>query len=376
MSTKAKNDAMPRLSDRPYNDLPKLPPSGVELDSKPVLLRCIRARAALARLDQATDLIPNPAILINTLPVLEARASTEIENIVTTNDELFRYQESDDHDDPATKEALRYRHALLEGFGSLKGRPLVTATAEAICTRIKGVDMRVRRVPGTRLENGAGEAIYTPPEGEEQLRDLLANWERFLHEEEYLDPLIRLAVGHYQFEAIHPFTDGNGRTGRVLNNLFLIETGLLRSPILYLSRFIIQHKADYYRLLLGVTADGAWDEWILYLLKGIEETALWTLAKLQAMRQLFDATAQYVREQRPKIYSHELVEAIFAQPYSRIRNLVDADIVGRQAASRYLKELVEIGVLHEQKVGREVLFLNHRLLALLTGEDNNVPAFK
>jgi len=339
-----------------------------------VLKQCVAARAALAGLQQASALIPNPAILINTLPLLEARASSEIENIVTTADKLFRYLQAEAGADPATREALRYRAALLEGFKSLKTRPLATRTAEAVCTQIKGIETTVRRVPGTTLAHGAsGKVIYTPPEGEDLLRGLLANWERFLHEEKSLDPLVRMAAGHYQFEAIHPFLDGNGRTGRVLNSLFLVEEGLLDLPILYLSRYIIGHKAAYYRLLLAVTREGAWEPWILYMLRGVEETAAWTTTKIAAVRKLSTDTAENVRRRLPKIYSRELVDAIFEQPYCRIVNLVEAGIAGRQAASRYLKALAGIGVLREQAVGREKLFVNPRLLALLTREDARAP---
>jgi Fic family protein len=221
--------------DRPYDSLPPLPPA-VDLETKVVLKQCVAARAALAELKQATELIPNPTMLINTLPVLEARASSEIENIVTTADTLFQHLAAEGAVGPTTKEALRYRQALLEGFGGLENRPLSTRTAEAVCSRIRGVEMSVRRVPGTALANAAtGAVIFTPPATEEGIRKLLGNWERFLHEHEEIDPLIRMAAAHYQFEAIHPFTDGNGRTGRVLNSLFLVEQGLLSLPILYLS---------------------------------------------------------------------------------------------------------------------------------------------
>lgn len=352
--------------DKPYNELPKLPPTA-ELDSKIVLRRCITARAALAALRQAAELIPNPAILINTLPMLEARASSEIENIVTTTDKLFRHLQTDEHADPATREALRYRRALLEGVNALKKRPLSTRTAEVICTQIKGAQMSVRRVPGTALGSEAtGDIVYTPPEGEKLLRDLLANWERFLHEEVSVDPLIRLAVAHYQFEAIHPFTDGNGRTGRVLNSLFLVEQDLLTLPILYLSRYIIAHKRDYYRLLLEVTSKGAWEPWLLYMLQGVEETAAWTTAKIGAVRKLSEDTSALIRQRLPKIYTRELVDVIFEQPYCRIANVVDAKIGGRQTASRYLKALVAIGVLEERSYGREKLFLHPKLMNLLT----------
>ena len=359
---------------RPYNELPKLPPA-TELDSKTVLKQCIAARAALAELKQAAELIPNPTILINTLPVLEARASSEIENVVTTTDKLFRHLQADAHADPATREALRYRRALLEGVNELKRRPLCTRTAEVICTQIKGVEMVVRKVPGTALANEAtGEIVYTPPEGEKLLRDLLANWERFLHEDVSIDPLIRVSVAHYQFEAIHPFTDGNGRAGRVLNSLFLVEQGLLTLPILYLSRYIIARKRDYYRLLLEVTSKGAWEPWLLYMLEGIGDTATWTTAKIGAMRKLDEDTSALVRQRLPKIYTRELVDVIFEQPYCRISNVVEANIAGRQAASRYLKALVAIGVLEERSFGREKLFVNPKLLRLLTREGKGASA--
>jgi len=360
--------------DRPWNDLPRLPPRA-ELEPKSVLKQCIRARAALAELKQATELIPNPAMLINTLPILEAQASSEIENIVTTADKLFQHLQADAGADPATKEALRYRSALLEGVRALGKRPLATRTAEAICTRIKGAEMTVRKVPGTALAKGA-QVVYTPPEGETRLRRLLADWEAFLHAEDALDPLIRMAVAHYQFEAIHPFTDGNGRTGRVLNSLFLVERGLLPLPILYLSRYIIGHRADYYRLLLAVTRDSAWEGWVLYMLRGVEETAGWTTGKITAIRRLAAATTEHVRQALPKIYSRELVEVLFEQPYCRIANVVDAGIAGRQAASRYLKALAGAGVLREQVFGKEKLFVHPKLMHLLTRDDNSFAPYR
>ncbi len=360
---------------RAYNDLPRLPPT-VDLESTPVLKQCITARAALAELKQAAGLLPNPAMLINTLPLLEAQASSEIENIVTTADKLFQHLQADAGADAATREALRYRHALLEGFKALATQPLTTRTAEMICTEIKGVEMHIREVPGTALANPAtGEVVYTPPEGETHIRDLLANWERFLHEAQAIDPLVRMAAAHYQFEAIHPFTDGNGRTGRVLNSLFLVEQGLLPLPILYLSRYIIANKADYYRLLLAVTREGAWEPWLLYMLRAVEDTAIWTTAKIGAIRALASHTTEHVRRQIPKLYSRELVDIVFEQPYCRIANLVEAGIAERQAASRYLKALASVGVLREQSFGREKLFVHPKLVALLTRDDNNFEPY-
>ncbi len=361
--------------DRPFNDLPPLPPA-VDLESKAVLKRCVTARAALAGLKQAAELIPNQSMLINTLPLLEARASSEIENIVTTADRLFRHLDTHQDADPATKEALRYRHALLEGFRHIKSRPLNTRTAEHICTLLRGVDMTVRKVPGTALVNDStGDVIYTPPEGENTIRNLLANWEGFLHNETSIDPLVRMAAAHYQFEAIHPFSDGNGRTGRVLNSLFLIHEELLTLPILYLSRFIISNKADYYRLLLDVTRSEAWEPWLLFMLDGIENTAAWTTSKIGTIRRLADHTADFVKHHEPKIYSRELVDTIFEQPYCRISNLETAGIAKRQTASKYLKALASLGILEEQPAGREKLFIHPKLMRLLTTDDTEFEPY-
>ncbi len=364
--------------DKPYNSLKLLPPKAQNIESHIVLKACIKARAALGELKQAAELIPNQAMLINTLPVLEAQASSEIENIVTTTDRLFQQINRQDADiDPATKEALRYSQALFEGYQTLKSCPLSTRTAEHVCSLIKGVDMSLRRISGTALKNDAtGKTVYTPPEGEAHLRHLLGNWENFLHNEAGLDPLIRMAIGHYQFEAIHPFSDGNGRTGRVLNSLFLIHENLLTLPILYLSRYIIQHKTDYYRLLQNVTEKQEWEAWILYIIRGVEDTATWTIAKIAAIRDLLSATTHYVRHTLPKIYTYELVSLIFERPYCRIQNLTDAGIAKRQTASLYLKQLVDIGVLVETESGKEKLFMHPKLIRLLSREDNAFSAYE
>lgn len=362
------NNWNPKLA---YNQLPDLPPVD-ELETKEILKQAINARAALAELKQAAELIPNQSMLINTLPIMEARASSEIENIVTTTDKLFQSLQLDSEEqDSATKEALQYRTALFSGFNSLKERPLCTQTAVLVCSEIKNRAMDVRKVAGTALRNGSnGEVIYTPPEGEQLIRDKLANWEKFIHYNEDLDPLIILAVAHYQFEAIHPFTDGNGRTGRVLNSLLMIEKELLHLPILYLSRYIIEHKADYYRLLLEVTANQNWQDWVIYILKGIENTAKWTLNKIEAIKALAVETRRYIQQSLPHLYSLELIELLFEQPYTRIANLEQAGIAKRQTASKYLKELCDVGVLSEQIVGRDKLFIHPKLMELLRGENN------
>ena len=352
---------------RPFNDLPDLPPAS-ETETKAVLRSCIAARAALAELRVSGNLISNQAMLINSIPLLEAQASSEIENIVTTADRLFRYaNDATGRADPATREALRYRTALHRGFEMLNQRPVSTATAVEICRTIKGVELDIRKTPGTALMNDAtDEVIYTPPEGEDLLRRKLANWERY-HPREAgrLDPLIRLAVMHYQFEAIHPFVDGNGRTGRVLNLLYLVDKGLLDIPVLYLSRHIIRNKALYYRHLLEVTTRQDWEAWILFILEAVRTTAEWTTAKIHAIRELLDETGVAIQQRMPKIYSRELTELIFVHPYCRIGDVVKADIAKRQTAAVYLKALAAEGLLEEIRAGRENLYINPPLLALL-----------
>lgn len=363
-------------TEKPYQQLPVLPPKQ-DVETKAILKQCITARAALAELNQAARLIPNQAVLINTLPMLEAKSSSEIENIVTTMDKLFQYANDGNVPDGATKEALRYRTALYEGYKALEDRPLSTNTAIAICSQIKGTAMQVRRVPGTALANAqTNKIIYTPPEGEGLLRDKLSNWEMFIHNELELDPLIRLAIAHYQFEAIHPFTDGNGRTGRIINSLYLIQEGLLSLPILYLSRYIIQNKQDYYRLLLSVTKHQNWEEWILFMIQGVEETARWTNSKIDSIVQLEKHTREYVKEKLPKIYSRELIEVLFEQPYCRIANLVEKNISKRQTASTYLKQLTEIGVLVDHGTGREKVFVHPKLMKILTQDSNEFGRYE
>ena len=356
----------------PYNDLPELPPSLELIETTELLKACIQSRVALAELKQAAELIPNAAVLVNALPLLEARASSEIENIVTTTDKLFEYADiAEDKADAATKEALRYRTALFEGSKMVKRGMLSTDMAIHICSTIKGMELDIRAESGTTLKSRmTGEVIYTPPEGQKLLQQKLENWADFMQNCVEVDPLVRMAVQHYQFEAIHPFSDGNGRTGRILNILFLLQHGLLDSPILYLSRFIIQNKADYYRLLKGVTNEQAWSDWIMFILKGVEDTCNWTTEKIKAIRELMEHTAEYTHTSLPKIYTWELVELLFKQPYCRIQNLVDAGIAKRQTASVYLKQLCDIGILKEVKSGRENIFVHPKYIELLTGEEN------
>lgn len=352
---------------QPYGDLPTLPPD-IDLESKPVLKRAIAANKALAELKGAGQLMPNQAVLIQSIGLQEAKLSSEIENIVTTNDELYRaFANKGEKADPHTKEVLSYNNALWHGFDAIKNqnRLLTTNLFEELFQQIKQRNAGVRKTPGTKLANNAGKIIYTPPEGEALLRDKLANLERFIYAEDGIDPLIKLAVVHYQFEAIHPFTDGNGRTGRILNILFLVEQGLLDLPILYLSRYIIENKKAYYSGLRGVTERGDWEGWILYMLEAVEQTARETREKILAIRDLMNADIEKVKAELPKIYSKDLLEQLYHQPYCKIRFLEEAGVAQRQTASHYLKELARIGVLKPFKSGREIYYINENFLELL-----------
>lgn len=352
-------------ADQPHNELPP-PPGPDELETHRVLKAAIGANLALGQLDQAVVSIPNPTVLINSLPVLEAQASSEIENIVTTTDELFRHLDDDAHADPATRETLRYRTALRVGFDMTRDRGLTAATAAAVCSTIKGREMKVRAIPGTRIANPVtGEVIYSPPEGRDVITAKLSAWEHYIHADNGLDPLVKMAAAHYQFEAIHPFSDGNGRTGRILNVLTLVEAGLLRLPVLYLSRYIIDTKNDYYRLLLAVTAERAWEEWVLYVLTGIEQTSRSTLRKIAAIRELQEDFSHRARAVSKGAADFEFQSILFEQPYCRINTVVERCGVSRPTATAWLGALADHGMLQDVKIGRDRLFINREFLRLL-----------
>lgn len=350
---------------RPYNELPLLPP-GIELETRAVLKQAIAANRALANLRGLAARIPNQALLINSIVLQEARLSSEIENIVTTSDELYRAAANvDGKADPHTKEVLRYRQALYLGVQALESRPLNTGLFTEIVRMIKQVDLSVRAVPGTALKNDRGEVIYTPPEGERIIRDLLGNLEQFLHAEDDLDPLVKMAVVHYQFEAIHPFPDGNGRTGRILNLLFLVEKGLLDIPVLFLSRYIIANRLDYYEGLRRVTEEQDWENWILFILRAVESTAQQTFDQVTRILALMETVREQVQREATGIYSKDLIELIFREPYTKIQFVVDLGLAKRQTASTYLQTLAKLGLLREHKEGREKYYINEALLAEL-----------
>lgn len=355
-------------SQQPWNNLPTLPPVA-KIESGAVLKACIVARAELSRVNALAETLPNQDILIQTIPLQEARSSSEIENIVTTSDALYQALVSNGPGtDASTKEVLRYREALWEGVNSLERRSRLNVRLfEQICSRIRDTNVRVRRDDMVCIVNRATRRItYTPPVGK-HLRRLLSNLERFIAtDDDGLDPLVKMAVMHYQFEAIHPFSDGNGRTGRVLNMLYLMYRRLLSAPVLYLSRFIIEHRDDYYRYLRGVTEQEQWEPWILYILSAVEHTSRDTVTRIEAMRTLLDDLSRAARAGRAKAVEREgFLGLLFKWPYCKI-GIVERELAcSRITATRYLNEMVDLGLLERIKRGREAYYINTGLMNLL-----------
>jgi Fic family protein len=358
---------------KPANDLLLLPPR-TDLETRSVLRKAISANRELAKLKGYGTLLPNETILLNTVVLKEARASSEIENIVTTQDELYRAMVAGPGTaEPETKEVLNYRAAMWKGYALLQKTGLITTrTILAIQAELEGNSAGIRSMPGTELRNDqTGEVIYTPPDNEKVIRDLLANLEQYINTDADVDPLVRMAVAHYQFEAIHPFYDGNGRAGRILNVLFLVRCGLLDSPILYLSRYIIRHKPAYYELLQAVRTDKAWTEWIEFMLEAVEATSTQTLSMTRDIVSLMEKTSEQARASLPRTtYSRELVELLFSQPYVKIEHLVAAGIAERRTASKYLKQIEEMGVLRSYQAWRETVYINQPLIELLEKTDS------
>lgn len=354
--------------EKPFNDLPLLPPKS-DIETKAILKKAVTAGRALAELKGLSETIPDPAILINSIILQEAKASSEIENIITSSDRLFMaFSSKKGSADAATKEVLHYREALWNGYNSLKERSFLTTNLFIeIVQTIKQNQAGIRNIPGTAVVNAAtGKPVFTPPEGEKLIRDLLKNLESYIHEDKSVDPLIKMAVIHYQFETIHPFSDGNGRTGRIVNILYLVMEGLLDLPILYLSQAIIKNKNEYYRLLREVTENKNWEAWALYMLSAIEETSILTRKKIEDIRNLLAETLIIAKEKLPeRAYSKELIELLFHNPYAKGQFIIDAGIAKRQTAADYLKELENIGILEAHKSGKEILYLNKRLYQLL-----------
>lgn len=359
----------------PYNDLPLLPPKA-DIETKEILRKTISAGRALAQLNGTLMNLPNPTLFLDTIYLQEAKASSEVENIVTTNDELYKSLVAVRKiENSATKEVLSYKEALWLGLEQLKKRPFITTNlCINIVQCIKQNTASIRVTPGTTLSNAKGEVIYTPPGGEAVIREKLTNLEKFINEDaggersRTIDPLIKMALMHYQFEAIHPFVDGNGRTGRILLLLYLKLSGLLDTPAIYLSEYIIKNKADYYKYLRSVTENNDWGNYILYMLDMIEETSARGLERLNKIIKAIDKTAEEIKTKLPKIYSKDLVEILFRLPYTKRQHLIDENIGNLKTVGNYLIALEENGFLKSVKVGKEKLYLNEQLLKILEGE--------
>lgn len=354
----------------PYNDLLLLPPK-LDIEIKTILRKTVSCGRALAELKGLGSTIPDHSILLNSLILQEAKASSEVENIITSNDTLFKaFTASNLRIDPATKEVLNYREALWEAFNQFRKNSLLTTNLFVRLVQvIKKNKSDIRNLKGTVLgDSSRGRVIYyVPPEGEDVIRQKLRNLEEYIHAENQVHPLIKIAVIHYQFEAIHPFGDGNGRTGRIINILYLVQRNLLELPVIYLSKYIIEKKGEYYRLFRKVTEKQEWEPWIFFMLDAVEKTAVHTRERIVAIKELLDETVRVARKRLPpRVYSMDLIETIFRQPYTKGQFLVDAGIAKMQTAAEYLQELEKVGILKSRKVVREVLYLNVKLYKLLS----------
>ena len=348
--------------------LSKLPPERNKVETIAILRQTSIAAIALGELKGIAKTIPNQTILINAVALQEAKDSSEIENIITTQDDLYKALSTAAKNSPQTEEVINYRKAIFLGKETIdKQGFLRLRDIEQIQKTIIENDAGIRTVAGTVLKNEkTGEIVYTPPQEKKEIQKLLSNFlEEFNSKENSLSPLIRLAILHYQFESIHPFYDGNGRTGRILNILFLLLNDLLDIPILYLSSYINRYKSKYYKLLRLVNDKDEWEDWIIYLLKAIEITSNETISKIKSVTNLLENTILLAKEKAPKIYKKELIELLFENPYSKIDFVVNKLKVERKAASRYLKEMEKIGILHSQKIGKEVIYINTELIKIL-----------
>lgn len=340
-------------------------------DSPAILKKLAISSRRLAELKGIAGSIPNQAILINALVLQEAKDSSEIENIITTHDELFKGDALPDaFSNPATKEVLRYRQALRVGYNQVKKSGLITTNhiikiqAELECN-----NAGLRKLPGTALKDNEGNTVYTPPQDPTEIVRLMGDLERFLNDTDLLamDPLIKMALVHHQFESIHPFYDGNGRTGRILNVLYLVKEGLLDIPVLYLSSYIVRTKSDYYRLLQTVREQDNWEEWVLYMLEAVEQTALQTIATIEAIKTVLMDYKHRIRLNY-KFYTQDLINNLFMHPYTKIEFLQRDLQITRITASKYLDALTEGGFLQKQKIGRDNFYVNIALNAILIGK--------
>ncbi len=349
-------------------DIPLLPPVA-DVETKPVLKQLAVAHRYLALLDGKCAAIPNENILINTLALQEAKESSAIENIITTHDELYKSQLTDNYfNNAAAKEVSRYAEALKQAFQTIRQTKLIAhKDIRGIQQLLEENDAGYRRNAGTVLKNDkTGEIVYTPPQDYPTIEKYMDNLVEFINNEDMsgLDPLIKMAIIHHRFETIHPFYDGNGRTGRIINILYLIKTDLLKLPVLYLSRYIIQHKADYYTLLQQIRKDGDWEPWILFILKGIEETSKQTLHLIDGIQKQMLHYKKRIRTELPKIYSQDLINNLYKHPYTKIEFLEQDLTVNRKTAASYLNKLSDAGLLLKVKIGKSNFYINQPLYQL------------
>lgn len=354
----------------PYNNLPLLPPKA-DIETKRILRKVISAGRTLAQLNGTLLNLPNPTLFLDTIYLQEAKASSEVENIITTNDELYKSLVAGKKiENSATKEVLSYKEALWLGLEEIKTKPFITTN---LCVKIvqciKQNKASIRTTPGTTLSNPQGQVIYTPPIGGSIIREKLSNLEKFINKDDSIDPLIKMSIMHYQFEAIHPFSDGNGRTGRILLLLYLNLSGLLDTPAIYLSDYIIKNKASYYTSLSNVTEKNDWENYILYMLDMIEVTSTKSIEQLKKITRAMEITADEIKKKLPKIYSKDLIEILFRLPYTKRQHLIDENIGNPKTAGNYLMALEENGFLKSVKVGKEKLYLNQKLLTILENKE-------
>ena len=354
--------------DLAYNNLPNLPPATEVFESNRILKQLVKSSVVLAELKGMVNILPNPNILLNAAILKEAKASSEIENVITTQDKLYTALSANGIQiDSATKEVLRYREAMLYGMAFIKKNGFLTTNAIIeIQKKQEGNNAGLRRLPGTALRNSiTGKVIYTPPDNIDDIQRLLRNFEKYINERDEVPYLIKMAIQHYQFESIHPFYDGNGRTGRIINILYLIMSGLIEKPVLYLSGYVIEHKSEYYQLLQEVRTKENWEGWILFILRGVEATSKVALNQVISINQLLEKTRLEVQKKAPKMYSNELVELLFEQPYCKSEFLEKRLSVSRITAAKYLKTLESQKILKSQKVWKETLYINTALFELL-----------
>ncbi|MEA3496984.1 MAG: Fic/DOC family N-terminal domain-containing protein [Bacteroidota bacterium] len=352
----------------PIKKLDKLPPKREKVETLEILRQLSKSSQALGELKGIAQTMPNQAMLINAVVLQEAKDSSEIENIITTQDELYKALATKGKQSSQVKEVINYRKAIFVGHDLLKQQGfLKLKDIEFLQKTIIENNAGIRSMAGTVLKNDkTGEIVYTPPQEKDEILDLLGDFlEHFNIVNEDLSPLINLAILHYQFESIHPFYDGNGRTGRILNILYLTINDLLDIPILYLSSYINENKSEYYRLLNRVNKTDEWEDYILYILKAIEVTSNRTISKINAIKNLLSETILIAQNKEPKIYRKELIELLFEQPYSKIEFVVEKLNVERKAASRYLKKMKNIGIITSQKIGRESIYINEKLIEIL-----------